>query len=581
MTDKQVYKPQMTLRCRVIVLNPLTFKPMNDIWIKERFYLSDIMQGQILSPDGSEAHKMKFDEHKSVFYSEWNIPQSQRGGTYRIKISSKFFHISCSWFEFQIQEFNNPKLASQIQFKEDAYAAGQTVTAILEAKRLGNDAGPATTITVNATAIVDGEKSFEGEAKEIDGDDEWAKYEVVFELPTDIKQGVGSLIFKMRDGEILETRCKTIPIVVHSLDIRTFPESGDLIRGLPTRLYIEAYNPHGEPADIKGQIIDTEGNVFGAIETVHEGRGRSNVFTPLLSGDSLLLKVTSPVTQTVPLSTVLEEGANMILCTDTISDDKMIVEVTSAHKEDLLLNVYRLDNQVASTTVHCDCNVTKSVEVKLPGEQCDEGVLRLTLFSAEGMLLAERLVFREPRRFLDISVNAEGTWAPGSSVSLEIKTELVDAEGLRSPTGCVLCVNVTDESMRQLSEKRNLAPSLPSLVMLNPEVDHLEDSEAYLNKNDDKAPLKMDLLLGTQGWRRFAFYNDINVLHTTVPSEDILAKDLSQKLWKEKIEEMMSTNVNRRRLPLGRGRCHRRGGRPASRLSQDQGLCVYILLQGF
>eukprot|EP01029_Cantina_marsupialis_P002482 TRINITY_DN1230_c0_g1_i2.p1 TRINITY_DN1230_c0_g1~~TRINITY_DN1230_c0_g1_i2.p1 ORF type:complete len:1509 (-),score=581.75 TRINITY_DN1230_c0_g1_i2:188-4714(-) len=564
MTDKQVYKPGMIVRSRVVLLNPLTFKPIHEE-DNNKYQFKDMpgqLKGQILSPDDSEAHKMLFNECKSVYYSEWAIPQSQKGGTYKIKITSDHLPVSTSSIEFNIQEFTNPKMASQIQFKEDAYAPGQTVTAILEAKRLGNNAGPATEINVNATAIVDGENCFEGEAKEIKGDEEWAKYEVSFDLPTDIEKGIGSLIFKMRDGEILETRSKTIPIVVCSLDIRAFPEGGDLVQGLPTRLYIEAYNPHGEPADIKGEIIDKEGNVIGVIETVHEGRGRSNVFTPLLSGDSLMLKVTSPVTQIVPLSPVLKEGATMIVNGDIISDDKLMIQVTSTHKEKLFVKAYRIDKELVSTMVSCDSNVTKCVEVKLNGKNSDEGVLRLTLFTNKGVPLAERLVYREPRRFLDISVNAEGTWAPGSSASLKIKTELVGVGGKRSPTECVLCVNVTDESVRQMSEKRELAPSLPSLVMLNPEVDHLEDTEAYLNRDDEKAPLKMDLLLGTQGWRRFVFNHDIEKFHRSVALKDILSKDLSPKLWKAKVEEMMVTNVDiSERPPMMRRRMLAMNGR--------------------
>src|SRR5690606_35622968 len=49
------------------------------------------------------------------------------------------------------------------------------------------------------------------------------------------------------------------------------------------------------------------------------------------------------------------------------------------------------------------------------------------------------------------------------------------------------------------------APRLPVIVMLEHEVDELADAHVYLDPQNDEAPLALDLLLGTQGWRRFAF----------------------------------------------------------------------------
>ena len=54
-------------------------------------------------------------------------------------------------------------------------------------------------------------------------------------------------------------------------------------------------------------------------------------------------------------------------------------------------------------------------------------------------------------------------------------------------------------------EKREQAPRLPVMVLLEGDVRELADAHVYLDPADPKAPVAVDLLLGTQGWRRFAF----------------------------------------------------------------------------
>jgi uncharacterized protein YfaS (alpha-2-macroglobulin family) len=75
-------------------------------------------------------------------------------------------------------------------------------------------------------------------------------------------------------------------------------------------------------------------------------------------------------------------------------------------------------------------------------------------------------------------------------------------------------VTVTDDSVLEMIEKREQAPRLPVMVLLESDVKDLADAHVYLDDANPKAPLATDLLLGTQGWRRFAM----------VKAEDFIAK---------------------------------------------------------
>ncbi len=92
---------------------------------------------------------------------------------------------------------------------------------------------------------------------------------------------------------------------------------------------------------------------------------------------------------------------------------------------------------------------------------------------------------------------------PGGQAKLNIKT--TDADG--KPVSAVVGLTVTDDSVLEMIEKREQAPRLPVMVFLENEVKDLADAHVYLDPQNPKAPLAVDLLLGTQGWRRFAFMN--------------------------------------------------------------------------
>ncbi|RME80480.1 MAG: hypothetical protein D6785_10325, partial [Planctomycetota bacterium] len=92
---------------------------------------------------------------------------------------------------------------------------------------------------------------------------------------------------------------------------------------------------------------------------------------------------------------------------------------------------------------------------------------------------------------------------PGSPVTLTIQTK--DEQG--KPISAVLGITVTDEGILKMVDSREQHPHLPAMALLEHEVNELKDSHIYLNPQNPLSEKALDLLLGTQGWRRFAFLN--------------------------------------------------------------------------
>src|SRR5213079_2901138 len=94
-----------------------------------------------------------------------------------------------------------------------------------------------------------------------------------FKLPATIARGEGVLAMTIQDGGTVETAAKTIPILLQTIDLTIYPEGGDLIAGLPNRVYIEGRTPARKPADMAGIVVNAAGREVATFCTEHAGRG--------------------------------------------------------------------------------------------------------------------------------------------------------------------------------------------------------------------------------------------------------------------------------------------------------------------
>jgi len=142
----------------------------------------------------------------------------------------------------------------------------------------------------------------------------------------------------------------------------------------------------------------------------------------------------------------------------------------------------------------------------------NHGVLRVTLYDENRTPMAERLIFRKAPNELkfEIITNKE-VYQPGERVSFNVNS--FDKNGKPVPSYFNVCV--TDDTVLEMVDRREQPPRLPVLVYFSSEVDRLEDSHVYLDEKNPKSNVAVDLMLGTQGWRRFAFINPKNYFENT------------------------------------------------------------------
>ncbi len=491
-TDKPLYRAGETVFVRGVVLHhahrrPLPAEEQTPAVMEIRGPKGDVVaSGQVVSED-------------SVLGFQWTVPDGQAGGQYTIKASFPFTGYAPAERNFDIRAYRAPRLKTQIQFLRDGYGPGDDVAATLHVTRAEGGVPAGAPVTV--IARVDGVEVFRGPAK-VNAE---GLCVARFQLPQQMARGEGVLALAIEDGGVLETATKTIPILLQTVDLTLYPEGGELVAGLPNRVYFEAFTPAKKPADLAGVVVDAKGKEVARFRSEHEGRGRF-AFTPQVGG-KYALKITQPsgiqtqysLPDVKPAGVVLQAEKDVYAADHAVRlavgcvDAGRPLHVSLAKRETILAAT-----EVKSAGVPADG--LQKIELPLKPDDPD-GVLIATVWGPDGLPLAERLVFRQPRKTIGVKITADAPqYVPGGKARLTLQT--TDKDG--KPIDAVVGVTVTDDSVLEMIERREQSPRLPVMVLLESDVLELADARMYLDPDNEQAPRAVDLLLGTQGWRRFA-----------------------------------------------------------------------------
>ena len=486
-TDKPIYKPGETMYVRGVVLHHATRKPLpQNANLRATFIIS--------GPKGDAVASGWVTSQDSVFGLQWKVPDEQAGGEYTIKVTYPGHGYAPAERKFDIRVYRAPRLKSQIKFLRDGYGAGDDVAATLSVERA--EGGIPIGAKVTVIARVDGTEVFRGPATV----DNKGNCVARFELPKDIERGEGTLSMVIQDGGLVETASKTIPILLQTVDLELYPEGGNLIAGLPNRVYFEAFTPARKPADLAGIVVDEEGNKVARFKSRHEGRGRFRL-TPK-AGEKYSLKITQPsgINTLYPLPEV-KPGAVIRSVKDVYrAGEPVVIKAGTSDAKPFAVTLRQRETEIAKLKFVDVINGLADATFT-PADSA-AGVLVATVWDESGKPLAERLIFRQPVDGVQIKItpNAE-QYTPGGLAKFDIVT--TDAKG--EPISAVVGLTVTDDSLLEMVETRDQPPRLPVMVLLENDVKDLADAQIYFDPQNKDADLAVDLLLGTQGWRRFSY----------------------------------------------------------------------------
>lgn len=296
----------------------------------------------------------------------------------------------------------------------------------------------------------------------------------------------------LENGTYPVTKKIRLPYSLNLADIQFLPEGGHWVVGKKSNLAFRAVDPDGSPVDISGEL---GGQAFS---TRFGGMGKVE-FTPTQALYSAT--ISNPKTaekRSVALPEADPEGLTLQVINNP-NAAFITAFVQGKHEPNSLLLVSQtrgLINYIIQGALN-----NGVWGVRIPRENLVSGINQITILSAEGKPLLERLVFVHTENFLDLDISSMGKLDPRAQINLDI---LSKHSG--KPVEGIFSVSITDAD--QVSDESNFSGTIFSSLLLTSDLRGKIHQPGYLFKDREAETLEiLDLVMLTHAWRRFSWEN--------------------------------------------------------------------------
>ncbi|MEX6688612.1 hypothetical protein QTN47_13950 [Danxiaibacter flavus] len=282
------------------------------------------------------------------------------------------------------------------------------------------------------------------------------------------------------------------PVKFKSL-IQFFPEGGDLIEGISSKVAFKATNEIGEPVKAKGTIVSSKGETVGKFASVHDGMG---VFTlEPAAGVTYKAKWTDDANNAyeTPLPAAKTFGATVAIIPSQGKANFLIKRSENVPAALKQLHIIATTYQQLVYKANVRLEETSAIGGSIPTAQLPSGILQVTLFDDSYTPVAERIcfvnnndaIFKPNVDFYSLNLGKRG------KNTLEID--------LPDTVAANLSVAVTDAGIAADSSN-----NLVSHLLLGSELKgYIHNPWYYFSSDNDTVRNNLDYVMLTNGWRRF------------------------------------------------------------------------------
>ncbi|MEQ9441373.1 MAG: hypothetical protein RIG62_20175 [Cyclobacteriaceae bacterium] len=285
-----------------------------------------------------------------------------------------------------------------------------------------------------------------------------------------------------------------VPDTATQYDVRFFPEGGNLVYDLESKVAFKATDTQGNSIDVSGFILNQHQDTITRFRPLKFGMGHFS-FTPEAGNQYRAVVAIGDTLFNYKLPTVYPEGYVMKL-TDT-GQDQLTVSVQARGAYDrsfvYLLAHTRQSLKVAAILPLNEGEGTMQIDKQALGE----GISHFTVFDGQARAVCERLYFKIPSRGLDIQATInQPLFRTRESATVQLQTS--DDQEKLIPAHLSMAVYRID-TLAQFEQ-----PELRTYMWLTSDLKgKIESPDYYFTSHDPDVDEATDNLMLTQGWRRF------------------------------------------------------------------------------
>jgi len=276
------------------------------------------------------------------------------------------------------------------------------------------------------------------------------------------------------------------------IQFTTFPEGGGLVSGIRSKLAFKAVNHNGEPVDVEGILFENN-QPIREFKSFHAGMG-SFEFKPD-AGKKYYIRLTHPlIDSTFLLPEIAKAGMTLKLADrgkDTLTFK--ISQSPEIRENDFYVRVQCRGVVYAMSTG----KVAKGIRIKIPLSLLPQGIAEVTLFNGNLVPVAERLIYINQERKLYLTADLSKNVVPTRG-KVNLKITAKDESGY--PVSANLGVSVFDQLYQNTSDSSNI---LSHIYLASQLKGRIYNPSYYFNSKSKNREEALDLLMLTQGWRKF------------------------------------------------------------------------------
>ena len=311
--------------------------------------------------------------------------------------------------------------------------------------------------------------------------------------------------------------------------IQFFPEGGDLVEGLKSKVTFKAIDNSGKSIVFEGQILDKAKKIIAPIKTLYEGMGYFS-FTPE-KGQTYTAEVEyEGRKKSFPLPKALTEG--YVMKVDTRPKAHVKINL-SANTSQLLEGCEIIGHIRGQVFFNQPLENKSTLSISIIKETLPTGLLHFTLFDSQKRPVGERLVFnKNQRNEIEVTIDlVEQVIKERAVLDLSIATS--------QPANYSFSVynkDLISESLEGLT--------IENYLLLQSDLKgRINNINQYFLKDNIRTRTLLDLLLMTHGWRRFNWQQilDKKQIAITYPTEESFS--IAGKIKKENKNKAVKANV--------------------------------------
>jgi hypothetical protein len=279
-------------------------------------------------------------------------------------------------------------------------------------------------------------------------------------------------------------------------DLTFFPEGGDLVAGIPSNVAFKAADQDAVPFNVSGTINDSRGTKLLSFNSSHDGMGHFS-FTPLADETyKAVWKDKKGVARETLLPKIKKEGAVL-----TVSNDNAAIVHFSVERPDDATEDFKFFYVIAEMqqqlvySAKLNLSAKTKVSAPIPVDSLADGIMKITIFNAVEVPVAERIVFINHNNYSFIT----------DLHSLELNMGKRKKNVLQVDVGGTivsnLSISVTDESLTTPLPNKE---TIYSQLLLSGDLrGSIYNAAQYFSSDEDSVKKQLDLVMLTNGWRRF------------------------------------------------------------------------------